>query len=270
VSDLADLQLRFIESITGVPVARSTVVAHDFVRAPTQKEAELRIDIYRSMVDSRLHDVLAEDFPRVRAIVGEAAFAAVAREYLREHPSRTPTFPALGTRFPAFLRRHSVSDRRPDLADVARLDRSRNDVFDGPDDDVLTTEELPRLLTTRPSARVRLIRAARFLTTKFRIYDAWGHADVDDAPLAPVRGAQTFLVWRLNHVVRHRIVQGGELRVLKALRDGVALDELCAMLADAADGDAAVFVHRTIAQWTVDGLLVIPRGVGVCAQLCGS
>src|SRR5690242_10865637 len=93
-----------------------------------------RVGVYASMYLWRLVDALAEDFPKVAAALGRERFADVVRAYLARHPSTEPSVRHLGRALPAFL----VGVEPAWLADLARLEWTRLDVFDAPDAAPLT------------------------------------------------------------------------------------------------------------------------------------
>jgi hypothetical protein len=256
---LGQVQRHFIDAITGPARGRGAPAwpACDAVCARDGAEAEFRLSIYRAMVDSRLHDVLAEDFPRVRALAGDESFERVVRDYLRRHPPSTPTIASLGGRFPDFLDDHEISASCPHLGDLARLDRARNEVFDAADDVTLALEGVSELLRRNPEARVRLVSASAFVETSFHIEAAWAAADSKTGPGPADVGRDTFLVWRLDHVVRHRRIPDEERDALALLRQAVSLGDLCSVLAEGVHENPAERAFVVLQQWTVDGLLAL-------------
>ena len=89
-----------------------------------------RLDVYADMYFYRLRDCLAEDFPKLAELVGEARFHNLVTDYLLRHPSSHPSLRELGRRLPAFLADHAIAAEFPVAADLARLEWARVDVFD--------------------------------------------------------------------------------------------------------------------------------------------
>lgn len=256
---LSILQMRFVDAVTRVPVATGLEAraSTDFVSARDEAEAAFRVGIYRSMHESRLVDVLAEDFPRVRAIVGADTFEAVARGYLRAHPSRSHDLSLLSARFPEFLDGHPLTSGRRDLGDIARLDQIRNEIFDATDDEPLRFEDLQSAFRRGDDPPVRLISAASLLGTAFAIDDAWIAADNRQAPPDSKMEPRMFLVWRHDHVVRHRVPASFEYAALRVLEYGLPLGELCQLLADGSRDEGPQRVFDVLSQWAADGLLTL-------------
>ena len=91
---------------------------------------------------TRLLDVLQEDFPRVAALLGEERFRELGRAYIRQFPSVHPSLRYLGSCFADFLTTQPAGTSWPFLGDLARLERSRLDVFGAPDAEPLRVEDL--------------------------------------------------------------------------------------------------------------------------------
>jgi len=90
-----------------------------------------RLGIYAHMYYARLVEVMEGEYPTTRQLLGERAFAAACRRFIAKNPSRTRTLNSLTLRFPGFLARMLPRTQRNGLAaDVARIERAMEDVFD--------------------------------------------------------------------------------------------------------------------------------------------
>ena len=109
-------------------------------------DACARIEIYAGMYEAGLLEVLADDFPKVAAVLGGGRFSAMASTYLRENPSLHPSLRNLGRCFADFLHRQAgtVVDL-PFIADLARLEWAQLRVIDAPDPAALTVEGIGEL-----------------------------------------------------------------------------------------------------------------------------
>ena len=98
-----------------------------------------RLEIYAHMYYARLIEVMEAEFPTTRKIMGPHAFAVACRKFISKHPSRARTLNRLSAKFPAFLERHLADTHRNGLAaDVARIERAMEDVFDAPQREPMT------------------------------------------------------------------------------------------------------------------------------------
>jgi hypothetical protein len=140
---LRELQLWFQEQLAG-PNARPVrppavrADAERVVKPSDRLTAPQRLTIYTEMYFLRLFDVMGEDFPTARELLGEAEWSEVVRGYLTAHPSRSWTLNNLGARFAAYLAGRDDLARHALLADVARIERAMTEVFDAPNGPVLS------------------------------------------------------------------------------------------------------------------------------------
>jgi len=272
---LREVQQRFFELITAPESVEKALAARGLspadveriIASDARKSAVERLDIYANMYFFRIRDVLAEVFPTVAAVVGEAGFHNLATDYLVEHPSTHPSLRNVGRALPAFLdaeRRRSFggTPSRPGwLADLARLEWARHDVFDAADAATLTMETLR---ATAPDAfaalALRLVPAAQLLRASFPVDQVW-QAISDGEPVAPpAPSPRAFLIWRQKgNEVYHRRVDPLEESALERARARADLrfGHLCDWLAARAPDEqqAAQAAFQLLAQWATEGVI---------------
>src|SRR5258708_29906192 len=88
-----------------------------------------------------LLDALEANYPTVAMILGANVFKAVALQFARENPARTPVLALYGTDFPDFLARLPVGADLPYLRDVAVLERLWTESFFAPDAPILEASD---------------------------------------------------------------------------------------------------------------------------------
>src|SRR5262249_9445657 len=101
-----------------------------------------RLDIYGHMYFFRLRDVLAEQFPRVAAALGEDGFHDFVTDYLVACPPGHPSIERAGARLPGFLAGHAFAAGRPWLAEVAAVEWAEAELHGGPDAKTLAPADL--------------------------------------------------------------------------------------------------------------------------------
>ncbi len=189
-----------------------------------------RLDIYADMYFYRLRDCLAEDFPKVAAQIGDARFHNLATDYLLAHPSTHFSLRQLGRALPGFLRAHPLEREFPTLADLARLDWARVDVFDDADAAPLSMQELLEGGGSAPEKfAVALIPSARLLRVDVAVLPLWrrldgaGAAKENGERKRSARGeTRAVRVWRKGFSVFHRSLPADEEHCLRALAAGGA------------------------------------------------
>jgi len=236
-----------------------------FVAPSGRLGAAERVDIYAGMYHARLRAALAEDFPRVAAILGDDGFASLCRAYLAAYPSRHPSLRHLGHRLPTFLARCAEPGAGlfdpgalPYLADLARLEWARLEVFDAPDAAALGREQLVELDPDAWAALVlRLVPAVAVVETSWPLHEIWQAAGETATGSPSFEPRSTVLrVWRDGFTVFHAAMDETERLALRAVIAREPFGVLCESLSslvppESAPGEAAGLVLR----WIEDGLL---------------
>ena len=183
--DLQELFWQAIASAPGETCARrrrcSASIAGDEQLAPRE-----RVAIYADMYWSRILDVLREDFACSAGLLGDAAFAELARDYLAARPSRHPRSRTSARRSPTSCR--GVADLPPYVCELARLEWAHIAAFAAADAQPLALADLAALpaaawpdlrLTPVPScALLELSWPVQYLLERRR---ATGRAGADHA-----------------------------------------------------------------------------------------
>ncbi len=243
MGELAALQSTFYDRVTSGSDADAIVASGD-------------LGIYARMYASRLHDTLADDYPKVRAALGVDPFAAMVVHYLQVHPPRSHTLRDAGLELPGFLR-HSGA---PWPAELAELERARVEVFDGPDAAPLATAEVAALGDELPELVLRLVPSSVVVPLAWAADELWSAIE-DDAPaFVPERSARTVLVWRRELAVLHRTLDEDEATLAPRLATGIRFAEVCALLATTHGEEAAVRATELLLRWLqAEVLVAAPR-----------
>jgi hypothetical protein len=254
---------RLITAPTGVAEGLAAAAADDPAAAPLagwiaardEEAARERLDVYASMYFFRLLEALESDLPSVAALLGADAFHNLVVDYLLAHPSTDPSLRHAGRRLPAFLGTHAASAARLDLADLARLDLARNDVFDAAHSPALDGQVLA---ATPPEAwprlRFRIAPAVRWLRLPDSVVPTW-RALTDGTAPPPAGGALAgCVIWRSRvpgqeDEVWHREAPLTELAALDAAQAGAPFERVCEIFA------AAEPALLALLRWVADGLL---------------
>ncbi|WP_339538826.1 HvfC/BufC N-terminal domain-containing protein [Pseudomonas sp. RA_15y_Pfl2_54] len=84
-----------------------------------------RFSVYRNNVQSSLINALADSYPVVAQLVGEAFFRAMAAIFIQRQPPDSPLMSRYGAGLADFIATFEPASSVPYLADVARLERLR-------------------------------------------------------------------------------------------------------------------------------------------------
>ncbi len=220
-----------------------------------------RLGIYGSAYYARLLECLRDEFPVLKQALGEELFDTFAVGYLQEYPSRSYTLVQLGANFPRHLaetRPDTDGDREggvdwPDfLIDLATLELTFNEVFDGPGVEGVRLLDAARLLEIPPEGLLdtRLVcsKCLRLLALRYpvhRYYTAIRNEQETELP----EPADTFLaVNRRRYIVRHHELSRPAYELLSALAARRTVGEAIAAAAEAA-GPEVELLEANLAMW---------------------
>jgi hypothetical protein len=216
-----------------------------------------RLDIYAHMYFFRILDVLRDAYPKVAAVLGEDAFHNLIVDYLVACPPAHPSLSRAGRGLPAFIVGHREHAQRPWLVELARIERAYVDLFDGPDTNPITVDDL-RQLGPEPlvGLRITLVRCHALVENEFAVADLWRRLDRNEAAGEVARARESVVVWRAGINVLHRDVDHGEAAHLRAVVRGTTIGRLCEEMGEGRNiDDAAQEVFNLVYRWAAAGLI---------------
>jgi hypothetical protein len=228
-----------------------------------------RLEIYGNAYYARLIECLAAEFPATQHLVGEEAFGGFVFEYLQQYPSTSDTLGDLGAKFPQYLaearppREVDQPDWADFLVDLATLERTYSDVFDGPGEERLDLLTADRLREFAPPQwdQLRLITASslRLLKLRFPVQEyasaVRAGTDATIPPPAPTRLA----ISRRDYIVRRRTLDELPFDILQRLSGRQTLGEAIGRSIDRLGeptADPAVQLEHWFRTWTAAGYFV--------------
>ena len=160
-----------------------------------------------------LTDFLSQDYPRLRRYVGETAFNAMARHCLAA--TDAPGLRVLSMHLPDFLALTKPFSRRPEIADLARLERAFQGALNAPEATVIRSAALlPRHIEFHPSVQRLQVR-----TNATSIWSALTAGELPPSP-ASLELPQELLVWRQGLASRFRMLGREEAVAIDAAARG--------------------------------------------------
>jgi hypothetical protein len=231
-----------------------------------------RLEIYNRAYFARLVECLREEYPVLLHALGDEAFDSFAVGYLQEHPSRSYTLNDLGTKFPSYLEESRPTSLRVDpggaagpswpdfLIDLAWLELTYNEVFDGPGVEGQPLLEVERVRSVPPErwpdARLVPVPCLRLLALRHPVHKYFRAVRRKKQPAIP-QPAETFLaVTRREYVVRRYELSRLQYVLLAALTAGHSVGQAIDKTASAAGPDLdrlAVHLHAWFRDWTAEG-----------------
>jgi hypothetical protein len=214
-----------------------------FVKPNDRLTSFERLEIYNRQYWFRLLSSMIEDFPGLRAVLGERRFEEMCKAYITDCPSRSFTLRNLGARLESWLRKHPkwAGAKQALALDIVRIEWADIEAFDGKAVPALRPEHLAG--TTEARLRLRLQPYVQLLSLKYPVDDLLLEVRKDDEDtdfasnafqekrkrkrvqaVAKLKPSPIFLaVHRIDYSVYFRRIEPEEFAILSALRAGEPL-----------------------------------------------
>jgi hypothetical protein len=191
-----------------------------------------RLHVYANAYYARLLEVLDSEFPALVHALGEELFQDFAFGYLQQYPSQSYTLGDLSAKFPEYLAHtrpaRESADAEPDwadfLVDLATLERTYSEVFDGPGVEgqrLLQADKLREIASDRwLSVRLVPVPCLRLLSLRFAVHEYATAVRLKEHPELPAPTPTWLVVTRRDYVVRRVAVDETEFAALAALVGG--------------------------------------------------
>jgi hypothetical protein len=227
-----------------------------------------RLRVYGNAYYARLLECLRDEFPALVHAAGAEAFDGFAFGYLQRYPSTSYTLGQLGRDFPTYLAetkpQPAQATDQPDwadfLIDLARLERTYSEVFDGPGTEgerLLDSEQLARVSLERwPGARLVPVECLRLMSFHYPVHEYATAVRQGNKPQPPDRSPTYLIISRRDYIVRRAAVSREQFELLQALAAGtpVAAAIEQSALAEQADLEAlATSLREWFKTWASAG-----------------
>lgn len=122
----------------------TSAVAAQFIKPNDRLSSFERLEIYNRVYWFRVLDCLYDDYPGLRAIVGERKFLKLTTAYLAKYPSASFTLRNLGQRLEKFLREEPqwIAPNEELALDMARFEWAQVVAFDDAAQPKITTDDV--------------------------------------------------------------------------------------------------------------------------------
>lgn len=263
----------------------TSAVAESFIRPNDRLTSFERLEIYNRVYWFRVLDCLYDDYPGLRAIVGERKFMKLATAYLAKYPSESFTLRNLGSRLEKFLREepHWLAPNEELALDMVRFEWAQIVAFDDPALPKITTDDL---LDTAP-AQLRLglqpylsLLRVNFAVDKFFAAVKKREADTlrseasntpDAMPQATVRKRRPRLpkrepvflaIHRYDNLLYYKRLEPEAFAILEGFAQGQTVEEACVAALGAStrtDIDWSQQIQEWFHDWSALGWFCRPK-----------
>tara|TARA_R110002096_G_scaffold13246_8_gene47104 strand:- start:9923 stop:10699 length:777 start_codon:yes stop_codon:yes gene_type:complete len=228
---------------------------------PAGFPVEERLNIYRNNSFITLGAALAQNFPVLYRLVGQAFFDQLARRYIRVCPPESPVLMTYGAEMANFLCSVPEVKDLPYLSDVARFEHQWNFTFNGPD---ASGFEIARLNEIAPEKFNDLV--FRFLPNMGMLYSVYPILDIwlanqEDSPLGVEinldQGEAYLAVFRRGLEVEVMRLDEAGYELVKRLAAGETLGQAGTQVMDLyTDFSLEVALQAILQAGLIDGFMI--------------
>jgi Putative DNA-binding domain len=260
---------------------RMSAYAARYIKPNERLTSFERLEIYNRQYWFRVLDSMAQDFPGLRAILGQRRFDGMCRAYLAECPSRSFTLRNLGARLETWLRRNPqwIRGKQSLALDMVRLEWADIEAFDGEAEPALHTEDLSG--SSMPTLRLRVQPYVQLLELQYPVDDLAlevRHSEDTDftsnvltenrksvkiQTIAALEPKQIFLVvHRIDLSVYFRRIEREEFLLLSVLRRGKTIAraiDLAFQRSSISEFDRGGYVRNCFQTWATLGWFCRPQ-----------
>jgi hypothetical protein len=245
-------------------------IAESFVKPNDMLTSFERLEIYNRQYWFRVRNCFYEDYPGLRAILGDKKFGRLADAYLAKFPSQSYTLRNLGSRLVKFIEAEPrwVLSHKQLALDLARLEWAHTEAFDNEAKPPLKLDDLAGM----DAAKIRLQLQPHLTLLKLgnEIDDflielkknsglrseasnamEQNHKHPKNKLARGLKRKTNFLaVHRYQDSVYYKQLEPGQFRLLAALQNGATLEKACAKLAGLKiSGNLGEMIQKWFSSW---------------------
>jgi len=250
------------------------VVINQFIKPNDRLTSFERLEIYNRQYWFRIRQCFYEDYPGLRAILGDKQFERLADAYLAHYPSESFTLRNLGSRLVKFIEGEPrwVSPHKQLALDMARLEWAHIEAFDNEARPPLKTDDMIGLDAAKICLQLQphltllelkneiadfLIELKKNSGLRSEASNAMeqNHRHKKMGRAQVMKRKTNFLaVHRYQDLVYYKQLEPGQFRLLSALQNGATLDKACVELAGLKiSGDPGETIQKWFSNWAALG-----------------
>ena len=245
-------------------------IVESFIKPNNRLTSFERLEIYNRQYWFRVRNCFYEDYPGLRAILGDKKFERLADAYLAKFPSQSYTLRNLGSRLVKFLETNpKLTSPHSQLAlDMARLEWAHTEAFDNEAKPLLKTKDLAGL----DAAKIRLklqphltllklenevdnflieLKKQSGLRSEASNAMEQNHRTKKTKVARGLKRKTNFLaVHRHEDLIYYKRLEPGQFRLLSALQSGATLEGACAELVGLKiSGNLGETIQKWFSEW---------------------
>jgi hypothetical protein len=260
-----------VKWIDGEP---TEIIVNQFIKPNERLTSFERLEIYNRQYWFRVRQSFYEDYPGLRAILGDKKFEHLADAYLEKSPSQSYTLRNLGSRLVKFIEAEPrwVSPHKQLALDMARLEWAHTEAFDNEAKPPLKTDDLIGLDAAKICLRlqphltllelkneidgflIELKKNSGLRSEASNAMEQNRHRKKMHRARGLKRKANFLAVHRYQDLVYYKQLEPGQFRLLSTLQGGATLEKACAELAGLKiSGNLGETIQKWFSSWAALG-----------------
>ena len=216
--------------------------------------AQAGLAVYLNNYRGQLMACLRENYPAVRAWLGDAAFDRAAATHIDRQPPHSWTLDAYAVEFPETLEILYPDD--PEVTDLARLECDLALAFVGRDSRALSLTAVAN--TDWDSAILVTVPTFSLLSVTTNAAAIWSAIKSEQTPPAAaiLDEPAVIAIWRKDYTATFRTLDPVEALALFMVSDGRTFGEIClAVVHEVGEVDGPQVAGNLLGRWITDGLI---------------
>ncbi len=249
-------------------------IAESFIKPNNRLTSFERLEIYNRQYWLRIRGCFYEDYPGLRAILGDKKFERLADAYLSHYPSQSFTLRNLGSRLVKFIEAEPrwVTPHKKLALDMARLEWAHTEAFDnearipfkttdliGLDAAKICLQLQPHLTLLKLQNEIddfliELKKKSGLRSEASNAMEQNHHRKKTKVARDLKRKTNFIAVHRYQDLVYYKQLEPGQFRLLSALQSGATLEKACGKLAGLKiPGNLGEIIQRWFSSWAALG-----------------
>ena len=221
--------------------------------------SDVRLGIYANAYWLRLAEVLDNDYPGVKALLGDEEFQTMARAYINAHNSPYYNVRWYGDLLAQYLSKTLPYAHKPFLAEMAAFEWAMTLTFDAKDDVSASMEDVLAITPEQwPEMTFQMHPALQRLDLAWNVPAIWNSVDAREDIVEPLKSSNTtpWLLWRNDLIIYFRSLETDEAWGLDAIINGASFGEICEGLCEwHEETNVALTAASMLKRWLADGLI---------------
>jgi hypothetical protein len=197
------------------------------------EQRDVLLGVYRHAYTQRLVEFVENDHELLHEYLGDETFREMAKAYSAAHPSQDRNARYFCVHLPQFLERVEPYKSKPELSELAALEKALNDAFDAADPPSLTLADLAEIQPENwPRLSFKFHPSALRLDCHTNAPDIWlSLKEAREPPkVQELAKPSHILVWR-GDIPKFRLLGPEEAMMWAEAARGTSFGTLCGLLA---------------------------------------